>query len=150
VVLLANAIRESSGHRRIGLFPPYAAGIFLAEWNDRFMRIRLFFAAATVLLLTCFACDSKTTYPVTFTCGSTGGPSCPPGSECPALPLGPDTCGDLPGDPPTSVSVGRPLGCVVGLSYGNPFYGDSQQTCECTAEPGSPTGSTTPQWECPI
>jgi hypothetical protein len=117
--------------------------------TGEFMKIRLFFGAAIVFFLPCFACESGKTYPVTFVCEPTGGLTCPPEGECPALPLGSDTCGDLPGlfgHPPTSVTVGRPVGCEVGLSYGNPYYGDSQQTCTCTMDSSSPT----PKWECPV
>jgi hypothetical protein len=115
------------------------------------MKIRLVLGAAIILLLPSPACDSKKTYPVRFVC-EPGGSACPPGTECPALPLGGDTCGDLPGmfgHPSTPVTVGRPVGCTVWLSYGNPYYADSQQECTCSATVESHTPST-PQWSCPI
>jgi hypothetical protein len=116
------------------------------------MKIRLALGATIVLLLPSLACDSEKTYPVTFVCEPTAGPACPPGTECPALPLGADTCGDLPGlfgHPPTPVTTGRPVGCTVGLSYGNPYYAGSQQTCTCSTTVSSPS-SPAPQWACPI
>ena len=112
------------------------------------MKIRLALGAAAILLLPWLACDSSKAYRVTFVCQPSGGPACPAETECPALPLTADTCGDLPGlfgHPPTPVTMGRPVGCTVGLSYGNPYYGDSQQTCSC-----STLGSSTAQWLCPI
>src|SRR5262245_12301051 len=36
-------------------------------------------------------------YPFTFVCESNSGPQCPPGEECPVVPEGSETCGDLPG-----------------------------------------------------
>lgn len=124
------------------------------------MKIQLALGAATIFFLPSLACDSSATdpvdpstkYPVTFICASNGGSACPPGTECPALPLGADTCGDLPGlfgHPTTPATTGRSVGCTVGLSYGNPFYADSQQVCTCStlAAVGSPPAS---QWECPI
>ena len=115
------------------------------------MKIRLILGAAIVVLLLSPACDSTKTYPVRFVCDPTGGAACLSGTECPALPLGADTCGGLPGlfgHPPTPVTKGRPIGCTVWLSYGNPYYGDGQQTCTCTTI--SLPSSSTPQWSCPI
>ena len=112
------------------------------------MTTRLALVAAIAFLLPAFACDSAKTYPVTFVCEPTAGAECPPGEACPALPFGSDTCGDLPGlfgHPTTTVTTGRPLGCRVGLSYGNPYYGDSQVTCTCAS-----ISSQTPAWQCPI
>jgi len=116
------------------------------------MKTRLVFGAAILFLLPSMACDSDSakTYPVTFVCEPTAGTVCPPGTECPALPLGADTCGDLPGGfghPATPVTKGRPVGCMVGLSYGNPYWGDTQQTCSCTIIVSSPS-SPAPQWVC--
>ena len=86
-------------------------------------------------------------YPVTFTCLVDGGADCPSGQPCPEVPLSSSACGDLPGvlgHESTPQTVGRPVGCVVGLSYGNPFFGDSQVQCYC-AETGGGV-----QWGCPI
>jgi hypothetical protein len=116
------------------------------------MKIRLAWGVAVILLGSPLACDSSKTYPVSFVCDSSGGPDCPAGAECPALPLGADACGELPGlfgHPATPVTTGRPIGCRVALSYGNPYYGDSQQTCTCSTL-GSTTSPPTPQWTCPI
>jgi len=117
------------------------------------MKVRFSLGAAIFCLLAMPACDDSTkTYPVKFVCESTGGTTCPAGSECPALPLGADTCGDLPGlfdHPSTPVTKGRPIGCTVWLSYGNPYYGDSQQVCTCTILNPS-ASSSTPKWSCPI
>lgn len=94
------------------------------------------------------ACGDKT-YDVTFTCTEGGGAACTKGQTCPTVPLGSGGCEDLPGmfgHPDTKVDVGRPLGCEVGLSYGNPYYGDDQQTCNCQINmPGAK-----PSWTCPI
>jgi hypothetical protein len=117
------------------------------------MKHRFAFSIAIVFVVSSLACDTATTYPITFTCGQDGGTACPPGTACPALPLGIETCGDLPGvlgHPAIPVTVGRPLGCVVGLPYGNQYYGDSQQTCICAAAPGASPSSPSPQWQCPI
>jgi hypothetical protein len=87
--------------------------------------------AATVLALT--GCDEKNTYPVTFTCAAST-PGCSQGQICPTLPLDAGGCEELPGlfgNASTPVDAGRPLGCVVGLSYGNPHYEDGQQHCTC-------------------
>jgi hypothetical protein len=108
--------------------------------------------AAISFLLPSLACDSSPkTYPVSFVCDTTGGTTCPPGAECPTLPLGADTCGDLPGmfgHPATPETVGRPVGCIVRLSYGNPNFGNSQQSCTCITLT-MPTSSTATQWICP-
>jgi len=116
------------------------------------MRIRLALGATVILIQTSLACDAPPTYPVSFTCDSTGSTACPAGAECPALPLGADTCGDLPGlfgHPATPVTAGRPVGCLVSLSYGNPYYGGSQQTCNCSTLE-LPPSQPAPQWICPI
>ena len=106
-------------------------------------------AAAFALLLPS-ACDIEKTYPVTFVCTSNAGADCPPGESCPELPLSSNnSCGDLPGvlgHPATSVTTARPVGCRVGLSYGNPYYSDSQVMCTCTGT----TPSVPPDWLCPI
>lgn len=116
------------------------------------MKHRLALSVAIVALLSSLACDSSKTYPVTFFCDPNGGAACPPGTSCPALTLGTDTCGDLPGlfgHPTTPVKMGRPVGCVVGLSYGNPYYGDTQQKCICSTQPSS-TPPPAPRWLCPV
>ena len=114
------------------------------------MKTRLVLAVAALSLLPWLACDSTKTYPVKFLC-EPGGSACPEGTECPELPLGADTCGDLPGlfgHPATPVTKGRPVGCTVWLSYGNPYYGDTQQDCTCTANISSPSSSSA-TWVCP-
>ena len=116
------------------------------------MKIPPALAVALCFPLLSFACDSAKTYPVTFVCDPTAGTTCPPGTECPVLPLGADSCGDLPGvlgHPSTPVTTGRPVGCRVGLSYGNPYYADSQVMCTCGTTFSSPS-SPAPQWTCPI
>ena len=40
----------------------------------------------------------------------------------------------------------RPVGCIAGLSYGNPAYGDSQVKCTCIQS----AGGIGPSWDCPI
>jgi len=115
------------------------------------MKIRLVLGVAIMFLHPTLACDSSETYSVRFVCGSTGGTACPPGTECPELPLGSDSCGDLPGllgNPATRVMTGRPLGCSVGLAYADPS-GNNQQTCTCSTL-GSSTSPSTAQWLCPI
>ena len=111
------------------------------------MRASLVALIVALLVLACG--EDKKTYDVTFTCGTPGTPECPAGATCAPIPLGsPDGCDDLPGlfgNPPTKVEQGRPVGCRVGLSYGNPYYGDEQQTCNCS-KLGRPRAS----WECPI
>src|SRR5439155_354315 len=99
------------------------------------MKIRLVFAALGVLLSP-FACSSARTYPVTFVCEADAGAECPDGERCPVVPEGPNACGDLPevlGHPSMPIDEARPAGCRVGLSFGNPAYGDSQVMCTCAA-----------------
>ncbi len=115
------------------------------------MKIRLVVGAAIIFLLPSLACDSAKSYPVSFVCDSTGGTACPPGTECPEVPLGTDNCGDLPGmfgHPATTVTKGRPVGCIVRLPYGNPNFGGSQQTCTCMTLAAPPAPPST-QWMCP-
>ena len=77
------------------------------------MKIRFSLGATLICLWAMPACDdSAKTYPVRFVCESPGDTACPAGSECPALPLGADTCGELPGlfgHPATPVTKGRPV-----------------------------------------
>jgi len=85
-------------------------------------------------------------YPVTFTCGQPDTPQCPQNATCPELPLGVG-CDDLPGvfkHPKTPVSVGRPVGCTVFLSYDSDFYPGQQQTCTCRQLQDKPF------WSCPV
>ncbi|HET6281502.1 MAG TPA: hypothetical protein VFH73_11055 [Polyangia bacterium] len=107
---------------------------------------RTIFAALTFTLLA-VACDSD--YPVSFICEPNGGADCPAGKACPTVPLGSGGCEDLPGlfgHQPTKVPAGRPRGCRVDLSYGNPYYGDTQQICICASvSPMSPA-----TWGCPV
>jgi hypothetical protein len=86
-------------------------------------------------------------YPVTFTCLPDGGADCPSGQTCPELPLSSSSCGDLPGVlgyPATPQTVGRPIGCAVGLSYGNPYFSNTQVQCFCT------DFADMVSWACPI
>jgi hypothetical protein len=107
-------------------------------------------ALGAALTFSVAACSSEKTYDVTFKCTESGGSACVKDQTCPTMPLDGGGCEDLPGlfdHPPTKVDSGRPVGCEVGLSYGNPFYGDSQQTCSCQkldADAGKPS------WSCPI
>ena len=97
--------------------------------------------AAVAALVSMVGCDEEKTYPVTFTCrssecsqGQAQGQAQTQPQSCSALPLDAGGCEELPGlfgNPPTPVESGRPAGCEVGLSYGNPFYGHEQQTCIC-------------------
>jgi hypothetical protein len=87
-------------------------------------------------------------YPVTFRCEADGGADCPSGQPCPEVPLSSSSCGDLPGvlgHAPTPQTVGRPIGCVVGLSYGNPYYSNTQVECWCTA-----ISNDIVSWQCAI
>jgi hypothetical protein len=107
-------------------------------------------AAGAALTFFGVACSSEKTYDVTFTCTQSGGAACVKGQTCPTMALDAGGCEDLPGlfdHPPTKVDAGRPVGCEVGLSYGNPFYGDSQQTCFCQ-QPITDAG--VPSWSCGI
>lgn len=85
-------------------------------------------------------------YDVTFVCDP-GGPECPRDEECPEVPLGSGGCEELPGlfgHDPAPVDVGRPVGCTVALSYGNPSYANEQQTCTCDVKVG------VARWGCPL
>jgi hypothetical protein len=118
---------------------------------ERKIMKRIPILLALIVLSPSLACDSTKSYPLKFMC-EPGGDACPTGTECPALPLGGDTCGELPGlfgHPVTPVTEGRPVGCTVFLPYGNPYYGDSQQACTCTAAVSSPS-SPGPRWLCPV
>jgi hypothetical protein len=108
---------------------------------------------ATAFAITIFvaACSSEKTYDTTFTCTEASGAACSKGQTCPVVPLDAGGCEDLPGlfgHPATKVEVGRPVGCDVGLSYGNPYYGDSQQTCHC--QQTSTDAGAKPNWVCGI
>ena len=110
---------------------------------------RLLLATAILVVATVYACDGKESYPVSFTCIGSGG-GCSQGQACPALPLDAGGCEELPGlfgNPPTPVESGRPPGCQVGLSYGNPFYADEQQTCLCAS---SMSDGGAARWQCGI
>lgn len=101
----------------------------------------LLFALAT--LVTQVGCG----FPITFTCAANE-PACPAAQPCPQVPLGSGGCETLPGlfgQPTTPVDAGRPVGCDVGLPYGNPNYGGLQQHCRCADVAG-----TSAQWQCPI
>lgn len=113
--------------------------------------VALALVVAVFLSLT-VGCEEKKTYPVTFRCDTD---ECRRGQvdtqSCPTVPLDAGGCEELPGmfgNPATPVQSGRPEGCVVGLSYGNPYYGDDQQTCSCSNHSGVDGGR--PQWSCPI
>ena len=110
---------------------------------------RVALASAVLLVASILACNDKETYPVSFTCTASE-PGCSQGQTCPALPLDAGGCEELPGlfgNPSTPVEQGRPPGCQVGLSYGNPYYADEQQTCIC-GRPVADGGA--PQWQCGI
>ena len=112
-------------------------------------KTRIALWAVVAVLLPFCACDSEKTYPVSFVCEADAGASCPPGNECPVVPEGPGACGgDLPGSfghAPMPIDMARPVGCRVGLAYGNPAFGDSQVLCFCMS-----TASTDAMWWCPI
>lgn len=108
---------------------------------QRFLR-RCLLVTTAVFCFGLTACGANK-YPITFVCSSQAGASCPAMQPCPEVPLGPGVCGDLPGffgNPKIKVETGRPDGCMVGLPYGNPYYGDIQQSCLC--EGGG--------WVCPL
>lgn len=115
------------------------------------MRLCRAVLAGGLVLAVVTACGSaKKTYPTTFTCGDAGGAACASSQPCPMVPLGSGGCEDLPGlfgNPATKVDYGRPLGCRVGLSYGNPYYGDDQQECTCQNVLNS---DAKPAWSCPV
>jgi hypothetical protein len=93
-----------------------------------------------------------TGFATTFTCTSAGGATCPTGHTCPTLPLGTGGCEDLPalfGQPSTPVDAGRPIGCEVGLPFGNPYYACTQQTCTCRQLPAG-DAAVTSSWVCPL
>ncbi len=92
--------------------------------------------------------DGGRTYPMTFVCLPDGGPDCPAGEPCPEVPPSSESCGDIGsilGHPPITVSPARPIGCRAGLTYGNPYYGDTQVECDC-----SMLFSDKAVWQCPI
>lgn len=104
---------------------------------------------AAVAVLAIASCGPRT-YELSFVCDGQVGPSCPQAQTCPEIPLGSGGCEDLPGlfgHSTTRVEKGRPIGCVVRLTYGNPYYGDSQQSCTC--EKFDPMASS-PEWLCPL
>jgi hypothetical protein len=115
------------------------------------LRHTLAMAVTGAVLLACSGSEDKT-YPTTFTCisGSGGNAACPGGQTCPTVPLGAGGCEDLPGGfghPATKVEAGRVEGCRVWLSYGNPYYRDTQQECACLkVQKTDPK----PAWACPI
>ena len=97
-----------------------------------------------IILTTAVGCG----YDLTFLCNP-GGPDCPKDQQCPTVPLGSGGCEDLPGvldHAPIKVDAGRPIGCSAGLPYGNPFFGNSQQFCECIE--GAPGDAAS--WQCPL
>ena len=110
------------------------------------MRTRIAVAVAVVLLMPSLACDPS--YSLSFTCEPDGGAECPPG-PCPVVPEGTDACGDVPsvlGHPAIPIDMARPLGCIAWLPFGNPYYGNSQQTCSCSMF----GGTTSATWLCGI
>jgi hypothetical protein len=111
------------------------------------MRTPVVLLSAVAVLLPLSACDSDKTYSVSFVCESDGGAGCPSGDECPVVPEGTDACGDVPGvlgHEPMPIDMARPVGCRVGLAYGNPAFGDSQVVCTCSSNASPAT------WWCPI
>ena len=114
------------------------------------------FAVLSLLLAACV----EPTYPLSFRC-TQGSAACPADRTCPTLPLGASACNDVPGlfeHAPIHLDAGRPPGCVVALPYGNPYYGNSQQSCVCTQyslpDAGPDAGfippPSPPMWECPL
>jgi hypothetical protein len=78
-------------------------------------------------------CDGSTDTPPAYMCNNPT-PTCPAG-PCPSLPLGSGGCedvGGLFGHPGVGADAGRPEGCWVYLSYGNPYYCGSPQPCYCS------------------
>jgi hypothetical protein len=113
------------------------------------MRIGRRFATLIAGFILLLACDSHSGYSLMFVCSSDAGVECPHDQECPTLPLGPNSCGDLPGvlgHEPIPATAGRPLGCRARLPYGNPHYGDGQVICTCQTF----TPPRSPSWSCPI
>ncbi len=107
------------------------------------MKLSAALFVAVTLFLSGLACDSE--YPLRFIC-EPGGDGCPHRSQCPEVPLGADSCGDLPGlfgHPAIPATVGRPVGCQALLPYGNPAYGNTQQPCTC-----DDNGGPAPGWTC--
>jgi hypothetical protein len=91
-------------------------------------------------------------YPLSFTCDSSAGTSCPANQPCPEVPLSATSCGDIPGvlgHQSIPQTVGRPVGCVARLPYGNPYYLDAQVLCTCmvfsTGASSNPTN-----WVCAL
>ena len=137
------ALRSSAGSENRSL----AAGGSM-QFSSVFGMLRRGCTAA-VAVLAIASCGART-YELSFVCSSQGGPSCPPAQPCPEVPLGAGGCEDLPGlfdQRPTKVDKGRPIGCVVMLPYGNPYYGDSQQNCTCERRDSMATSAA---WLCPI
>jgi hypothetical protein len=94
---------------------------------------------------------------VSFQCNPSGTDVCPADRACPEVSLGADGCEDLPslfGHPSIPVDVGRPVGCIARLPYGNPYFGNAQQTCDCQRVPFANGADADelekPHWECPI
>jgi hypothetical protein len=115
------------------------------------IRVRYPVTVALVgaLVVACGSSSESKTYPTTFTCIAGSSPSCPANQTCPTVPLG-TGCDDLPGlfdHPSIKVEIGRPEGCRVGLPYGNPYYGDSQQECICQKVLKT---DPKPIWSCPV
>jgi hypothetical protein len=89
------------------------------------------------------------TYSLRFVCDP-GHAECPAGQPCPEVPLSSPSCGDLPGvfdHDPIPATVGRPIGCVAMMPYGNPYYADAQLQCTCFADAPA-TG--TVGWACAL
>ncbi len=109
-------------------------------------------------------CLGEPSYDITFPCGSQGGPGCPYGERCPTVPPDAPGCASpvpgIFGHAPLPYNGPVAPGCVVGLPYGNPYYGDSQQKCYCPVDvlrypdagpdAGSAPPPPTPIWECPV
>jgi hypothetical protein len=94
--------------------------------------------------------DAGKSYAVTFVCETSTGSDCPTGQPCPEVPPSNTSCGDLPGlfgHPATPETTSRPIGWMVALPYGNPYYSDSQQTCICMPNPAVNGAAS---WVCPL
>lgn len=92
-------------------------------------------------------------YDMTFRCGERGGSDCPLDKTCPELPLGAGGCDDIPSlfeQPAIPATVGRPVGCVARLPYGNPYYDYNQQFCICGGLVTPDDGGHKDRWTCPL
>jgi hypothetical protein len=109
-------------------------------------------ASFMIAVLGCTLAGCGQIYATRFICASSGGASCPEGQTCPTVALGAGGCEDLPalfGHAQIHLDAGRVVGCVAWLPYGNPYYGDAQQTCMCE-ERVVGTSTENAAWLCPV